>query len=162
VTRTLISAAIVIAAVALAMAQTKPAPPPFSADELSGMYSFLREGEFVQINLEADGRVTGFISRYGDLESDRGVFLDQFFTKGSIDGPRLTFETRPVHGVWFEFKGTVDRGPAKSQSEDAYYVLKGTLIQYISDENKKTSARSREVTFKSFPQESFLDPRQKD
>jgi hypothetical protein len=46
-----------------------------AAPDYSGMYSFLREGEFVQVTVEA-GRVSGFVSRYGDTESDRGMFLD--------------------------------------------------------------------------------------
>jgi hypothetical protein len=145
-----------------APAQTKSAPPEFSADAISGMYSFLQQGEFVHVNLEADGRVTGFISRFGDTESDRGASLDHFFTKGQREGRRITFESRAVHGVWFAFEGTVERGAAKSPSEEGYYVMKGTLTKYSSDQNKKTSARSREVIFKSFPQEPLADPRKKD
>jgi len=41
-----------------------------SGQQYSGMYSFLKEGEFVQVTVEDDGRVTGFISRYGDGDSD--------------------------------------------------------------------------------------------
>jgi hypothetical protein len=55
------------------------------AEDISGMYSFLNDGEFLQINLEADG-VSGYVSRRGDLESDRGAFLDQFFSKASVHG----------------------------------------------------------------------------
>ena len=36
--------------------------------------------------------------------------------------------------------------------DEAYYVLKGTLTEYSTDQNKKTSSRSRGVAFKSFPQ----------
>jgi hypothetical protein len=38
--------------------------------QYSGMYSFLKEGEFVQVTVEDAGRVTGFVSRFGDLDSD--------------------------------------------------------------------------------------------
>src|SRR5689334_1897624 len=51
-------------------------------DEISGMYTFLREGEFVQITVE-NGKLSGFVSRYGERDSDRDVFLDQFFSKAS-------------------------------------------------------------------------------
>ena len=60
--------------------------PAKTADNYSGMYSFLQDGEFVQITVEDEGRVTGFISRYGDSDSDRGAFLDQFFKQGKLDG----------------------------------------------------------------------------
>lgn len=122
-----------------------------AAEDISGMYTFLHEGEFVQINLDENG-VSGYISRQGEMESDRGQFLDQFFTKAAIKGHDVSFTTKPVHSVWFEFKGRYDRGPAKSKTEDGYYVLKGTLTQYSTDTDKNTVSRSREVEFKSLGQ----------
>jgi hypothetical protein len=118
------------------------------------MYSFLRDGEFVQITVEDQGHVTGFVSRYGDAESDRGVFLDHFFKSGKLDGNQLAFTTETVHGVSFEFRGTVERGEGKSRGDEAYYVLKGTLIENTTDETKKTASRAREVALKSFPQDA--------
>lgn len=131
-----------------------PAPSPATPRaDYSGMYSFLRDGEFVQVTVEDNGRVTGFVSRYGDSESDRGVFLDHFFTSGKLDRDQLSFATETVHGVSFEFRGTVERGEGKNPGDEAYYVLKGTLVENTSDEAKKTSSRSREVALKSFPQD---------
>jgi hypothetical protein len=120
----------------------------------SGMYSFLKDGEFVQLTVEDDGHLTGFISRYGDTESDKGAFLDQFFKSGKLDGSRLSFTTEMVHGVTFDFKGSVQRGAGKSSGDESYYVLKGTLTENDSDANKKITSRSREVVFKRFPQDS--------
>jgi len=122
-----------------AMAQT---------EDISGMYSFLSEGEFLQINREDEG-ITGYISRMGDQESDRGSFLDQFFSKASVEGRKLTFTTKVLHGVWFEFKGTVERGPAKTKAQDGYYVLRGTLTKFTVNPNGDSStSRSRQVEFK--------------
>ena len=134
---------------------SKPAPPQPShaGANYSGTYAFLRDAEFVQITVEEAGRVTGFVSRYGDLESDKGAFLDQFFKQGKLEDNRLTFTTETVHGVWFEFKGTVERGEGKQAGDEAYYVLHGTLIQNVTDANKKVATSSREVSFKSFPQD---------
>jgi hypothetical protein len=134
-------------------AQPDKAQAPSPGSEYSGMYSFLRDGEFVQITVEGQGRVTGFISRYGDLESDRGAFLDQFFKQGKLDGNKLTFTTETVHGIWYEFRGTVERGEGKKAGDEAYYLLKGTLTEYSTDDAKKTSSRSREVALKGFPQD---------
>src|SRR5258708_30290628 len=132
---------------------TPPAPKP--ANNYSGMYSFLQDGEFVQLTVEDKGNVTGFISRYGDLESDRGEFLDLFFKSGKLDGQNLSFTTQTVHGVWYEFKGTVERGSGKNPGDEAYYLLKGTLTQNNTDADKKTSSKSRHVTFKSFPHDLY-------
>src|SRR5467141_1532699 len=139
-----------------------PAPKTRYGSEYSGMYSFLKEGEFVQVTVEDAGRVTGFVSRYGDLESDRGAFLDQFFKTGKLDGKKLSFTTDTVHGVWYDFKGAVERGEGKNVGDEAYYVLKGTLVQYSTDANKKTLAKSREVSFKSFPQDFGTGPEKRD
>src|SRR5215472_9299154 len=139
------------------IAQEKTAPektaPPQAKEparpgsEYSGMYSFLKEGEFVQVTVEDEGRVTGFVSRYGDLDSDKGAFLDQFFKNGKLTGNALTFTTELVHGISYDFKGTIERGEGKKPGDEAYYVLKGTLTEIATDANKKTSSRSREVTF---------------
>ena len=141
---------------------SQKAAPTQPAEDYSGMYTFLREGEFVQVTVEDEGRVTGFVSRYGDLESDRGAFLDQFFKQGKLDGKKLNFTTETVHGVWYEFKGTVERGDGKNMGDEAYYVLQGTLMQYSIDDNKKTSSKSRTVAFKSFPQDMGPTPQKRD
>ena len=151
-----------IFAVSICVAQvTKPAPLTSDpSSELSGMYSFEREGEFVQISVEQRTAksdktkplaVTGFISRYGDSDSDRGAFLDYFITKGSLDGGKISFVTKPVHGISYEFMGTVARGKTETRDKDGYYELRGTLTQNIVEQDKVTSAKSREITMKLFP-----------
>lgn len=136
-------------------AQQTPSPKPSERPgaDYSGMYSFLKEGEFVQVTVEDQGRVTGFVSRYGDLDSDKGAFLDQFFKTGKLDGNKLTFTTAVVHGLAYEFAGTIERGEGKKPGDEAYYVLKGTLTEHMTDANQKTSSRSRAVVFKAFPAE---------
>jgi hypothetical protein len=134
----------------------KPSEPPQAetktGPEYSGMYTFLKEGEFVQITVEDAGRVTGFISRYGSGDSDKGAFLDQFFKTGKLDGNKLTFTTEIVHGVSFDFTGSVERGEGKNPGDEAYFVLKGTLTEKSTDVNKKVTAQSRDVVFKMFPE----------
>jgi hypothetical protein len=147
--------------VSLLAAQNTPHNPPAakSADDYSGMYSFLRDGEFVQVTVEDEGRVTGFVSRYGDGESDRGDFLDQFFKQGKLDGKKLSFTTETVHGVWYEFKGTVEQGEGKNPPDEAYHILKGTLSEYRTGTDKKISSKPREVEFKSFPHDMDAPPK---
>jgi hypothetical protein len=139
-------------------AQQKTAPAT-ATEDVSGMYSFEHEGEFVQITIEPSkpedaGKpivVSGFISRYGDLDSDRGTFLDHFFSKGALQDHRLTFTTKTVHGIWFEFSGSVEHGDAKSRATEGYFVLKGTLKENTIAADKSVSSRSRDMRMKSFP-----------
>lgn len=120
------------------------------------MYSFLNEGEFLQINLEGDA-VSGYVSRMGDQESDRGVFLDHFFSKASIQDHEVTFTTQKVHSVWFEFKGRFDRGGGKSKNDDGYYVLRGTLTEFVSGAGPTPADRTRQVEFKWLAQPQELE-----
>ena len=143
-----------------AQTQHTPVAVPQRFEDISGMYSFEREGEFVQITVEqraanADKTkplaVTGYISRYADTDSDRGAFLDYFFTKGSLDGDKISFTTKTVHGIFYSFSGTVARGAALTRDKDGYYELRGTLTQNTVAPDKTISARSREITMKLFP-----------
>ena len=136
---------------------------PSSADvkeghAYSGMYSFLKDGEFVQLTVEDGSSITGFVSRFGDGDSDKGAFLDQFFKTGKLEGNKLSFTTEVVHGVGFDFQGSVERGEGKNPGDEAYFVLKGTLTENMSDANKKVTSRSRPVVLKMFPQESSPAP----
>src|SRR5690349_16137163 len=56
-------------------AASAQAPDSRAGQAYSGMYTFLKEGEFVQVTVEDQGHVTGFVSRFGDGESDKGAFL---------------------------------------------------------------------------------------
>ena len=154
-----------VALMCLAMTAQAGAQSPQAAlkpGDISGMYTFLRDGEIVEIDVEDSGQVTGFISRYGELDSDRGAFLDHMFSKGKLEGNKISFTTKAIHGVWFEFKGTVERGEGKTPGTEAYYVVKGTLTEITGNQDKKETAKSREVMFKSFPQDAVTPTRKKD
>ncbi|MFI5089701.1 MAG: hypothetical protein ACHP7P_06545 [Terriglobales bacterium] len=141
----------ILLAATLALGQTQPQKTAAPADDYSGMYSFLEDGEFVQISLEEGNRLTGFISRYSD--TGKATFVDHFFEKAELHDHDIRFSTRKVHGTWFEFKGTVSRGPGATRNAEAYYVIKGTLRQYTTDAKQVAAAKEREVTFRSFPQD---------
>jgi hypothetical protein len=135
--------------------QKNPVSTP--AEDISGMYTFLKEGEFLQINVDKTV-VSGYISRMGETDSDNGVFLDQFFDRVQIQGHEVTFTTKPLHNIWYEFKGRFERGPGKTKLDDGYYILRGTLKEMTLDENKKPVAHSREVELKSLGQPDDSTP----
>lgn len=150
--RFLIGSSLLLFPLLLLSAAPQSASP--ATDDYSGMYSFLREGEFIQITVEEKGNVSGFISRFGDTESDKNEFLDQFFESGKLDSNHLSFTTKNVHGTWFTFEGTLDRGARKRPEEEGYYIIRGTLNRFRTDaDKKKTSQDSRRVEFKSFPRD---------
>lgn len=139
----------------------KPATAPPTKPDVSGMYSFLKEGEFVEVDVD-EGGVSGFVSRIAESDSDKGAVLDHMFNKATFDGTNLWFTTRELHGVSYEFKGKIVRGEGKQQGSEGYYVIKGTLTETTMDKDKKPSARQREVEFKSFPSEAQPKSSKKD
>ena len=150
-TRNLVVAAVVSALLlsssAVVFAQTSA--PPVSSD-LSGMFTFLREGEIVQLTVQ-DGELSGFVSRFGDSDTDKGEFIDQFFDKASIQGEHLTFKTKTVHAVWYEFDGTLTTVAGKQKGDEGYRVLRGKLTMHTADAKGADHASERTVEFKSFP-----------
>jgi hypothetical protein len=146
---------------AAASKPASPAPstavPDARGKEYSGMYAFLKEGEFVQVTVEEGGQVTGFISRFGDSGSEKGDFVDQFFKTATLDGNKLSFTTKPVSAVWYDFKGAFERGEGKTPEEEAYYVLRGTLTENTTGPDKKVTSRTQDVAFKMFPQDPEKD-----
>ncbi len=134
----------------LAHATQESAKARDAASDLSGMYTFLRDGEFVQLTVD-DGKLSGYISRFGDSDSDKGQFIDQFFDKTSLQGDRLSFTTKTVHGMWYDFSGTIMTTSGRKPPEEGYRVIKGTLIQHTSDAKGVDKAMQRQVEFKSFP-----------
>jgi hypothetical protein len=119
-------------------------------NDISGTYTFLRDGEFLQLT-EEDGRLSGYVSRFGETDSDKGEFIDQFFDKASLEGNRLSFTTKVVHGVSYEFTGMVSTAAGKQPGQEAYRLIKGTLTQHTTDAMGKDKPMQRQVEFKSFP-----------
>ena len=145
---------LVIALVALATtapgrqaSNTRAAPARTPSEDISGTYTFLHDGENLQINIDADS-VSGYVTRKGDLESDRGMMLSHFFLRGAVEGHDVSFVTKTVHGVRFEFKGRFERGQGKSRNADGYYLLRGELKEFMSDADGHASARASQVEFK--------------
>jgi len=123
-----------------------------AANNISGAYTFLREGEVLQLTVE-DGELSGYVSRFGDSDSDKDQFIDQFFDKTSLKGDQLSFTTKTVHGVWFEFSGVISIAPGRRLGEEGYRVIRGKLVRHTVDANGSEKAMQRQVEFKSFPAE---------
>ena len=121
-----------------------------AATNPSGMYTFLKEGEFVQLTLE-EGQLSGFVSRFGETESDKGEFIDQFLDKASLDGDHLYFKTKTVHALWYELEGTLTVVPGKHVGDEGYRVIRGKLTLHAGDAKGHEQASQKTVEFKSFP-----------
>jgi hypothetical protein len=142
---------------AAALAQPEPAAGPQFGDEITGTYSFVREGEFVQIEVN-DGKVTGVVSRFQDADPEKAGFVDQFFDQAKLEGASLSFRTKAAGGVWFEFSGVVERGSAKTPVDEGYWNIRGTLMERHTSSDGKVTEKKSELTLRSFPQDAEPEP----
>jgi hypothetical protein len=143
-------AALLLAFVSASFAQTPASPEPLVTGDITGLYSFVHEGEFVQLEV-TDGKVTGLISRFKDESSEKAEFVDQYFEQATLDGTTLSFRTKPVDGMWYEFSGTVERGTGKTPSDEGYWNVRGKLVERRPGADGKVVEKAHELTLKSFP-----------
>jgi hypothetical protein len=103
--------------------------------EAAGSYALSPDpAEVIEIILNGDGnavRLQGYLTRIGDGTSDRGAPLTYFFARTTVSPTQLTFITKQVHGVWWSFAGTIDRGTVQSNAQKGYYFLNGTLTEHF-------------------------------
>jgi hypothetical protein len=103
--------------------------------EAAGSYALSPDpAEVIEMILNGDGnsvRLQGYLTRMGDGTSDRGAPLTYFFARTTVSPTQLTFITKQVHGVWWSFAGTIDRGTVQSNAQKGYYFLNGTLTEHF-------------------------------
>ncbi len=151
---------------ATAAADQKPQQSPASAAssapsttlpaDVSGAYAFDRANESIEVDIDRRGKLTGYITRLGDEETDSNTPLTYFFDHTAVQGDQLQFETKVVHGLWYSFMGTIVRGSGQTRDDEGYYILRGTLsVHHPSDEGDKSSQETveqRKVKYKSLAQ----------
>ena len=103
-----------------------PQAPTNLPTEASGEYQLGKPGDVIEIILDNNG-LTGYISMLGRAEHDRSAPLTYFFDQTELNARSLAFTTKQVHGQWYTFSGTVERGSAATREKEGYYLLKGTL-----------------------------------
>lgn len=123
--------------------------------DVSGAYEFDHLNESIEVDVDRN-KLSGYISRLGDSETDTNTPLTYFFDHASVQGTVLQFQTRVLHGVWYSFRGTIVRGRGQVRSDEGYYVLHGVLQEHHPQDQQEKSADEtivrRTVNFKSLAQ----------
>ena len=118
--------------------------------EAEGRYRWGRAGgsqayDEIELYFE-EGKLQGYMTEHLDPDPHASP-ITFAFTTTHIDGHRLQWATRQVHGVTYSFSGRLERGAASSTSLAGYYLLIGTMTQHGGDTAGLTSA----VTLKREP-----------
>ena len=101
-------------------------------------------GSVVQITIE-NGRLDGYVSKLLDGQTSS---LTYFFDRTTLDGDRLTFTTKQIHGSGIRLTARSRRRVSQSRQQDGYYRLKGAWLTH--DEVQKSQSNST-VSLKSTP-----------
>lgn len=109
-------------------------------ERASGEYALDESGSVVQITIEHN-RLSGYVTKM-----DGGTALTLFFDHTTVDGNRLTFDTKIVHGMKYSFAGSIVRGDAETATESGFYKLAGDWTTYRG--NQRNTLR---VSLKSTP-----------
>ena len=115
-------------------------------DNASGEFTLDSHGSVIQITIEHN-RLDGYITL---MQGNNALTL--FFDKTSINGKRVTFTTRVVHGLSYAFAGEILRGDAEAPSLNGYYRLAGKLtINRDTTFQSDPTSQSKWVELKSTP-----------
>jgi hypothetical protein len=116
--------------------------------DASGEYLLDEAGSTVEITIDS-GKISGYVTKMGDERSDKDTPLTFFFDQAMVQGNRVTFTTKKIHGIWYSFDGGIVRGdPKTGKDENGYYRLEGTWTTHNDTRNAQASEK---VSLKSTP-----------
>jgi hypothetical protein len=117
-------------------------------NEAWGHYSFGRELDLLEVDLEPKRGVTGYIMLLGGKGPDKNAPLAFFFTKTRVGGDSVYFLTQQIHRVSYEFNGELEQSAPKEHTLDVDYSLVGTLTTHRAMEDGSDKRETKQVTFK--------------
>ena len=108
--------------------------------EAEGRYAWGGNRSEIELYFE-QGKLFGYMLQHLDPDPHASAVTFDF-TSTHIDGHRLEWATRQVHGVAYSFIGRLERGAAPGTSVAGYYLLIGTITQHGGGADGLTSAVS--------------------
>ncbi len=118
-------AAVVIAVVLLAGATVKAQEETRAIDDITAKYHFLSADDTLAI-LDEEGKLKGYIE-VAQPENESDDTLNYDIVEGSRDKMHVKFRTNRIHGKYYRFTGTVERGKGHEQRDPEYFRLIGDL-----------------------------------
>jgi hypothetical protein len=126
--------------------QAQEGGPPI--DDITAKYHFLTPDDTLAI-LDEEGRLKGYIEA-AQPEEESDDFLNYDIVDGSRTKNHVEFRTNRIHGKFFRFSGTVERGKGHEDKDADYFHLTGNLeIVTVQADTGKETVQVVRVTFKS-------------
>ena len=118
-------------------------------EDMTAKYHFLSADDTLAI-LDEEGRLKGYIE-VTQPEEESDDILSYDIVEGSRDRTHIKFRTNKIHGKFYRFSGTVERGKGHEEKDADYFRLTGDLdIVTVNAETGKQTVQTLRVTLKSF------------
>ncbi|MFZ0964508.1 MAG: hypothetical protein WAO35_26895 [Terriglobia bacterium] len=139
-------AAFAVSLLAGSMLKGQNAEPPI--DDMTANYHFLSDDDTLAI-LDEEGRLKGYIEvAQPPEESDDILTFD--IMEGSRKDTHVEFHTNRIHGKFYRFSGTVERGKGREDKDPDYLHLTGNLETVtVNGETGQETVQTVKVTLKS-------------
>jgi hypothetical protein len=143
----MVAACLVIAAAAI-VGSNRLVAQDSTIDDITAKYHFISNDDTLAI-LDEEGRLKGYIEVTQPADESEDV-LTFDITEGARDKNQVKFRTSRIHGKYYRFTGTVERGKGREDEDPDYFHLTGTLeIVSVNSETDKETVQSMHSTFKS-------------
>jgi len=139
-------AALTVVFLAGSALKAQNAEPPI--DDMTAQYHFLFADDTLAI-LDEEGKLKGYIE-VAQPEEESDDFLNFDILEGSRKNTHVEFRTNKIHGKFYRFSGTVERGKGRDEKDPDYLRLVGNLDTVtVNGETGKETVQTVKVTLKS-------------
>lgn len=120
-----------------------------SIEDMTAKYHFLSADDTLAI-LDEEGRLKGYVE-VAQPEDESDDVLNYDIVDGSRKKTHVEFRTNRIHGKYYRFTGTVERGKGHEEKDPDYFRLIGDVdtVTVNADSGKETVQTTR-VILKSF------------
>ena len=120
-----------------------------SIDDMTAKYHFLSADDTLAI-LDEEGRLKGYVE-VAQPEDESDDVLNYDIVEGSRKKTHVEFRTNRIHGKYYRFTGTVERGKGHEEKDPDFFHLIGDVdtVSVNADSGKETVQTTR-VILKSF------------
>jgi hypothetical protein len=120
-----------------------------TVEDMTAKYHFLSADDTLAI-LDEEGRLKGYIE-VAQPEEESDDILSYDIVEGSRDKNHVKFRTNKIHGKFYRFSGTVERGKGHEEKDPDYFHLIGDLdIVTVNGDTGKETVQTVRVNLKSF------------
>jgi hypothetical protein len=117
-------------------------------DDITAKYHFLSADDTLAI-LDQEGRLKGYIEVTQPADESDAI-LSYDIVEGSRQKNHVEFRTNRIHGKYYRFSGTAERGKGHEEKDSDYLHLTGSLaVVTVNSETGKESVQVMRLTFKS-------------